>query len=249
MTTKDLHTHTTYCDGANTPGEMVLSAIDKGLTAIGISGHSYTFFDTSYCMQKEDIPRYIAELHYLRAKYFDRIHVLCGVEQDYYSDYPTDEFDYVIGSVHYLKCGEEYVPVDEKPEILRKAAEKYFGGDIYALCGEYFRTVADVVNKTGCDIIGHFDLITKFQEKEPLFDTAHPRYIAAWKAAADELLKAGVPFEINMGAISRGYRTSPYPGREIMEYLKEHGGKLVLSSDAHSTDAIAYKFDEFESSI
>ena len=27
----DLHMHTTFCDGKNTPEEMVLSAIDKGL--------------------------------------------------------------------------------------------------------------------------------------------------------------------------------------------------------------------------
>ena len=144
-----------------------------------------------------------------------------------------------------MKCGGDYVPVDETAEILKGAAEKHFGGDIYALCEEYYRTVADVVNKTACDIIGHFDLVTKFQEKEPLFDTDHPRYVAAWKKAADELLKAGVPFEINTGAITRGYRTSPYPSGEIVTYIREHGGKLVLSSDAHSTDAIAYGFDRF----
>ena len=249
MINKDLHCNTTYCDGADTPEEMVKAAIDKGLSTIGISGHSYTFFDTSYCMQKEDIPRYIAELRYLRAAYYDRIHVLCGVEQDYYSDYPTDDFDYVIGSVHYIKCGCDYIPVDETPEILTDAAQKYFGGDIYALCEEYFCTVADVVNKTGCDIIGHFDLISKFSERTDLIDVTHPRYVAAWKAAADELLKTGVPFEINMGAISRGYRTSPYPSREIIDYIKVHGGELVLSSDAHSADALAYKFDEYENLI
>lgn len=247
MINKDLHTHTTYCDGKNPPEEMVNAAIEKGLNTIGICAHSYTFFDTSYCIKKETVPRFLAELRYLRAAYSDRIHVLCGIEQDYYSEEMTDDFDYVIGSVHYLKCGGEYVPVDETAEILKEAADKHFGGDIYALCEEYYRTVADVVNKTGCDIIGHFDLITKFQEKEPLFDTSHPRYVAAWKAAADALLKTGVPFEINMGAISRGYRTTPYPSSEIVAYIREHGGKLVLSSDAHSADAIAYGFEQYES--
>ena len=73
---RDLHMHTTYCDGKNTPEEMIRAAVDKGLSAVGISGHSYTFFDTSYCMQKEEVPRYLAELRYLRIKYFDRIHVV-----------------------------------------------------------------------------------------------------------------------------------------------------------------------------
>ncbi len=247
MITKDLHCHTAYCDGADPPEQMILAAIEKGLDTIGISAHSYTFFDTSYCMQQQDVTRYLEELHYLRAKYFDRIHVLCGIEQDYYSDYPTDDFDYIIGSVHYLKCGEAYVPVDESPEILKNACEKYFGGDIYALCEAYFCTAADVVRQTSCDIIGHFDLIAKFAEREPLFDCSHPRYAAAWKAAADELLRTGVPFEINMGAMSRGYRTSPYPSAEIIDYVKANGGRFVLSSDAHSADAIAYHFEEYES--
>ena len=238
--------HTAYCDGKDTPEDMVLSAVDKGLDTVGISGHSYTFFDESYCMQKEDIPRYIAELRYLRAKYFDRIHVLCGVEQDYYSDYPTDEFDYIIGSVHYIKVGNEYIPVDESVEILRAAVQKHFGGDVYALCELYFDTVADVVEKTRCDIIGHFDLISKFIEREPLFDTEHPRYVKAWKAAVDRLVTYDVPFEINTGAISRGYRTQPYPDEEMSAYIKAKGGRLILSSDAHSKENVAYKFEEYE---
>ena len=249
MISKDLHMHTAYCDGACSPEDMILSAIDKGLTTVGISGHSCTFFDTSYCMQQEDIPRYLAELRYLRAKYFDTIHVLCGVEQDYYSDDPTDEFDYVIGSVHYIKAGEEYIPVDESPAILKDAAQKHFGGDIYALCERYFATVADVVNKTACAIIGHFDLISKFIEQEPLFDTNDPRYVAAWQKAADELLKNDVPFEINTGAISRGYRSAPYPSADMIAYIKERGGRFILSSDAHNTDGIAYKFDEYEAFV
>lgn len=247
MIAKDLHMHTAYCDGKDTPEDMVLSAVDKGLDTVGISSHSYTFFDESYCMQKEDIPRYIAELRYLRAKYFDRIHVLCGVEQDYYSDYPTDDFDYIIGSVHYIKVGDEYIPVDESVEILRAVVQKHFGGDVYALCELYFDTVADVVEKTRCDIIGHFDLISKFIEREPLFDTEHPRYVKAWKAAVDRLVTCDVPFEINTGAISRGYRTQPYPDGEMIAYIKAKGGRLILSSDAHSKENIAYKFEEYES--
>ena len=249
MITKDLHMHTCYCDGKNTPEEMVQSAIEKGLTTVGISGHSYTFFDESYCMQKADIPRYLAECRYLRAKYFDQIHVLCGVEQDYYSGCPTDDFDYVIGAVHYIKVEGEYIPVDESIEILRAAVQKHFDGDVYALCEAYFATVADVVKKTECDIIGHFDLISKFIEKEPFFDVTHPRYAAAWQKAVDELLKHNVPFEINTGAISRGYRTQPYPSEEMREYIREKGGRFVLSSDAHSKENIGYCFDEFEALV
>lgn len=238
----DFHMHTAYCDGHNTCEEMVLCAIEKGFDAVGISGHSYTYFDESYCMSEDSVKEYLRDVNSLKEKYRGQIIVFCGVEQDYYSEYPTDAFDYVIGSVHYLRCGESFIPVDESPEILRDACRTYFGGDIYSLCERYFETVCDVVEKTRCDIIGHFDLISKFIEREPLFDRKNPRYRAAWKKAADRLLPYHIPFEINTGAVSRGYRTSPYPDDEIIGYIRERGGRFVLSSDAHSKENIGYRF-------
>lgn len=241
---KDLHTHTLFSDGQNTPEEMVQAAIALGYSEIGISDHSYTFFDESYCIKKEDIYNYIAEIKRLKEIYKDKITVRLGIEQDYFSDYPTDEFEYSVGSVHYIKVGKEYFPVDETAEILQISAKKYFNGDIYALCEKYFELVGDILSKTNADIIGHFDLITKFNEKTHLFDEKNPRYIAAWKKAADKLLKFGKPFEINYGAVNRGYRASPYPSADIINYVKSNGGKFVISSDGHSTENIKQTFEK-----
>ena len=138
------------------------------------------------------------------------------------------------------------MPVDYMAEKLREGADKYFGGDFYALAEAYYAMMAKVVEVTKCDIIGHFDLITKFIEQDPAFDTNHPRYVKAWQQAADELLKTGKPFEVNTGAISRGYRTTPYPAKEIRDYIREHGGKLIMSSDAHVKENIAFRFDEWK---
>ena len=215
MERKDLHVHTVFSDGEHTPEEMVLAAIDAGLAVIGFSDHSHTAFDESWCMSAQGTAAYRAEIARLKEKFKDKITVLCGIEQDYDSELPPEGYDYVIGSVHYVRAGEDYIPVDESAEILREAAERHFGGDIYALIEEYFLTVADVVRKTGADIIGHFDLICKFTEQTPLFDEQHPRYRKAWQSAADTLLQTGKPFEINVGAVLRGYKTVPYPSAEI----------------------------------
>ena len=243
MQRMDLHVHTTYSDGANTPEEMILAAIDAGLETIGFSDHSYTFFDESYCMKKEQQQAYRAEIRALGEAYRDKIRVLCGVEQDYASDASTDGFDYVIGSVHYLPCRGEYVPVDESEETLQAAVQKYFAGDFYLLAEAYYKCVADVVRKTGASIIGHFDLISKFNERTPLFDEQHPRYRTAWQKAVDTLLACDVPFEINMGAIAKGYKTVPYPNPEMRRYICEHGGRFLLSSDSHSVRTVAFGFD------
>ena len=239
----DLHMHTIWSDGTNTAEEMVQEAIRKGLETIGISDHS----SGDPCgMTLEQSVDYRAEIAALKEKYAGQIRVLCGLERDYFTDDFAD-YDYTIGSVHWLAMPDgHHVPVDYMAEKLREGADKYFGGDFYALAEAYYAMMAKVVEVTKCDIIGHFDLITKFIEQDPAFDTNHPRYVKAWQQAADELLKTGKPFEVNTGAISRGYRTTPYPAKEIRDYIREHGGKLIMSSDAHAKENIAFRFDEWE---
>ena len=239
----DLHMHTIWSDGTNTAEEMVQEAIRKGLETVGISDHS----SGDPCgMTLEQSADYRAEIAALKEKYAGQIRVLCGLERDYFTDDFAD-YDYTIGSVHWLAMPDgHHVPVDYMAEKLREGADKYFGGDFYALAEAYYAMMAKVVEVTKCDIIGHFDLITKFIEQDPAFDTNHPRYVKAWQQAADELLKTGKPFEVNTGAISRGYRTTPYPAKEIRDYIREHGGKLIMSSDAHAKENIAFRFDEWE---
>lgn len=244
MTMVDKHVHTTFSDGENTPEEMVHAAIRMGMKTIGFSDHSYTFFDESYCMRRSEIGRYRECIAELKARYGGKIEILCGIEQDYYSAEPPEGYDYVIGSVHYVKHGQRYIPVDESPEILRRAIRDDFGGDAYRLIGEYYRTAAAVAEKTRADIIGHFDLIAKFNEGGRIFDESDPRYIAAARGAADRLLKTGRPFEINTGAIARGWRTAPYPSKALMRYIAERGGRFILSSDSHAKDTLCYRFGD-----
>ena len=245
MILQDLHTHTSYCDGKDSPEDMVKAAIEKGLGRIGFSGHCYTFFDERYCMSIPNVIKYITEINMLKEKYKGKIEIRCGVEQDYYSNFSRMGFDYIIGSVHYIKVRDEYIPIDESKEILQNAAEKHFGGDIYALCEEYFRTVGDIVGKTGADIIGHFDLISKFNEDGKLFDENHPRYIAAYTEAIDKLLLQSRPFEVNTGAISRGYRTHPYPSRAQLEYIAKNGGSVILTGDTHAKEFLCHEFEKW----
>lgn len=245
MTRGDFHVHTAYCDGIAKPEAMVRAAIKAGLPAVGFTGHSHTAFDESWCMSAAGTHSYRAEIARLKAKYGGKIAVYCGVEQDLLSDASTAGYDYVIGSVHYLSADGAYIPVDESAEDLRAAADAHFGGDLYALIACYYEHVARVHAVTGCGVVGHFDLITKFNEGGALFDEAHPRCVAAWRAAADALLPSGAIFEINTGAIARGYRSAPYPAAPILEYLASKGARFLLSGDAHAPDGLCFGFDRW----
>ncbi len=236
--TADFHMHTVFCDGKNTPEEMVLRGIEMGLSVMGFSVHSPLWADCSWAISPKKLSDYRTEIARLKEKYADRLRIYCGIEKDYLTETDTSDFDYVIGSVHHVCAGYEKIDVDHSAEVALDGIERYFDGDIYAYAEEYFRRVGNIVEKTNADLIGHFDLLNKFCDCGLAFDPENPRYVAAWKAAADKLLKTGVPFEINTGAISRGYRKTPYPALDIMRYLAAHGGKAVITSDSHSTDAL-----------
>lgn len=241
---KDLHMHSTFSDGKNTAEEMVLAAIRLGLDCVGLSEHAHADGDDC-AMSPENTAAYRTEMARLKKKYEGRIRVLCGIELDYYSD-DSLEYDYSIGSVHSIRMPDgHFLCVDWTEDRLKADAERYFGGDWMALAEAYYETESRIVEKTDCDIIGHFDLLTKFNEGDRLFSTEDSRYRRAWQQAADALLATGRIFEINTGAMSRGYRTEPYPSREIREYIRRKGGRLILSSDSHRKETVAYRFADY----
>lgn len=241
----DLHVHSTFSDGENEPGEIVLAAIAKGVKTLGFSDHSYIGFDESYCMQKGRQTEYRKTINALKDAFSGRIKICCGIEQDFYSTVTTDGYDYVIGSVHYILKDGVYIPVDETAEILKHAAKEHFAGDMLGLCEAYFENAGRVYEKTKCNIVGHFDLITKFNEREQLFDEDDPRYINAYKKAVDRVMKDCKVFEINTGVVCREYRTKPYPSEHIRDYIRQKGGTFLLSSDSHQKETLCFAFDQF----
>lgn len=244
MIYSNYHTHTVLCDGTDKTEALIVKAIELGCREIGFSGHSYTWFDESYCMSLEAVEAYKAGLGRLREKYHDRIKVLIGVEQDFYCDEPCTDFDYVIGSAHYVLKDGEYITIDYTREVLENAVEKYYNGDFYAMAEDYYDIMGGIYEKTHCNIIGHFDLITKFNENDALFDTGNTRYRKAVYRALERLENVPALFELNTGAIAKGYRTSPYPQDFILDRINEMGGKMILSSDCHAKDSLLYGFEE-----
>ena len=94
MYKQNLHTHTTYCDGNNTPEEMVLAAIEKGFGSLGFSMHSHI-----YSKEKpvELVLAYKEEIARLKKAYADQIEIYCGIEKEMRDVRDFGEFDYQIG--------------------------------------------------------------------------------------------------------------------------------------------------------
>jgi histidinol-phosphatase (PHP family) len=93
------------------------------------------------------------------------------------------------------------------------------------------------------DIVGHFDLVTKYNEGFKYFDIYEDRYKKLALDALDALLGHGYIFEINSGAVARGYRKTAYPADFILRRLAEKGEKIMINSDTHTTDTILFGYD------
>ena len=235
----DLHTHSTFCDGKNTLEEMVQAAIKIGLPAIGLSGH--TGFDTRYCIS--DIQSYLAQACGLREKYMNDIQVYVGIEEETTTLVRRENFDYIIGSSHYVAKNGTFYSVDGSPAMFKESLEQ-FDNDPIKLAHAYYAPLCEYILRRKPDIVGHFDLLTKFDEVGTSNYFQDPEYNRIAEAYIDKASQSGCFFEVNTGAISRGYRTTPYPYENLLQVLKKNGTGIVLNSDSHSADTIAFRFDE-----
>ena len=238
---QNLHTHSTYCDGKDTIEEMILAACEKGFQSIGFSSHS---FMKGCSLPQQVIDHYKCEIEASKKKYADKIEVYCGIECEMYGDTDLSGFDYVIGALHYLKLEDGLFSIDRSLQDLQAVIETYFHGDGMACAKAYYQQLAKLPEHGDFDFIAHFDLITKYCEQVHLFDDQAKEYQWAAVEAAEQLAGKIPYFEVNTGAMARGYRTSPYPDVFLMKELKRLGFGAVISTDCHDSGFLDYGYQE-----
>jgi histidinol-phosphatase (PHP family) len=184
-----------------------------------------------YCTK--DTEGYIREINRLKDKYARDIQIYLGAEEDASSFVDRSKYDYIIGSSHYFFAGGKYYPIDSGIDCFNRCLE-LFNYDAISLANSYYSSICDYICRRKPDIIGHFDLITKFDEKaeESLF-LKNDEYNKLAKGFAQKAISADCIFEINTGAISRGYRTTPYPNENILHLLAKSDARITLTSASH----------------
>ena len=237
----DYHWHTARCGHAT--GEMeqyVRAAKARGLKEVGFADHIPMYWlgekaaDPSLAMGFADLPVYINDVMLLRVKHPD-LRLRLGLEVDYIPGQENRakeiiskyDFDYIIGSVHYLN-GWGF----DDPRL----AHRYSDLDIREIYCTYFH---ELVSSALCgifDIIAHPDLIKKFghrPEHEPL-----DLYRQAAKAFAD----AGVCMEVNTAGL-RNPAGEIYPSFEFLKICREYNVPVATGSDAHKPGQVGADFD------
>lgn len=244
-----------FCGHAKGKLEPVVQrAIEAGFTHYGLSEHCPRYRDQDLYSDEQArgmtpasllaaFRAYIAEAFTLRERYADRIQVLVGFETERLP--PGDwlarmrelralaPFEYVIGSVHDV----DGVWVDYKREVTEQLAEQV--GGRARLQARYFDDVADMVRALKPEVVGHIDLVRKFEGESASIDpSAWPHLEAALEAVRD----AGSALDVNCGASRRGL--SPvYPLPAILKRAREMGVGVTLGDDGHGAHDVGVGLD------
>lgn len=250
MITIDLHTHTKYSHGANSPAEMYASALDKGLTLLGFSEHSPRPLGFDYLHEYREqltrhLPDYAREVLALKAAPREGGHgpcrVLFGMEMDWLDgqeDYTRAactayDFDYLLGSVHFLgRWG-----FDDGVEPWKSASQEECESRYTA----YFTAWEAMIRSGLFNIAAHPDLIKIFSVEQFHIWLAKAESTAQIRRCLTALRDAGMAMEISSAGLRKACREI-YPAPPIMALAAELGLPVSFASDAHGVDDVAHGF-------
>lgn len=253
MISADLHMHTYYSHGKNSPFEMHAAAERKGLALIGFSEHSPRPQSYDYSHEYRErlmshFPDYIRDVTYLREKTRGQggCEVLLGLEVDWFSAEEAFvrkaceayDYDYRIGSVHFL----DHWGFDDVEELWRKASVER----VYGWYEEYFNIWLSMLESGLFQIAAHPDLIKIYSVEQ----------FHSWlkgEGSRDLVFKclralkeADMAMEISSAGLRKACKEI-YPCPEIMEMAQKLDLNVSLASDAHNTRDVAASFNELAS--
>jgi histidinol-phosphatase (PHP family) len=240
----NLHTHSSYCDGARDPEEYVVEALSKGFHTLGFSSHAPVPFENNFAIKNEDeLSNYCETVRNLKEKYSDRISIYLGLELDYiegitgnFSELKSKcRLDYTIGSVHLVsndaKNGLWFID-GPRVESYDEGLKNVFSGDVKLAISKYYEQVKKMVITQKPDILGHFDKI-KMHNKDRYFKEDEPWYQDLVMDLLDTIIIAGVIPEVNTRGIYKKRSSDLYPGVWVLKEMKRKNIPITLSADAH----------------
>lgn len=232
----DYHIHSKLCGhGVGELEEYVRYAVQSGLPEMGFSEHIYMYWlppeerDPELAMLQDSFEPYVSEVQRLQGA-FPEINLRLGLEADYIVGHEaelravldTHDWDYVIGSVHFV----DNWGIDDARYVAG-----YDKWDIDELYAYYFDHVGRAAETGYFQVMGHMDLVKKFGHRptRPLTDL--------YRATAKRLEAADVCIEVNTSGLRKPVGEI-YPHPDVLKACFEAGVPVTLGSDAHQPDNV-----------
>ncbi len=253
----DYHTHTLYSNhGQGHPRELAAFAVERGLLALGFSEHfplPTGFTEPSgggANMHWDQIEQYVREVREAQDEWGHRIKILLGYEVDYLPAVDAQmrqnlarwPADYQVGSIHIVdrfRSDHENWLIDYDQESFAQGLEENGGAE--AVYTRYYALVREFAQTHDHRIVGHLDLIKKFNRAGHFFEADSPHYLSQVEATLDVLKATDKIIEINTAGLFKEIGEL-YPSDRVLQMLLHRRLPICLSSDAHKPEQVAREF-------
>lgn len=237
-TLADYHMHTPLCKHAEGwPEAYAQAAVSAGLKEIGFSDHNPMpkFFD-DWRMDYIEFPKYLDLIQKVQSQFSYQLLIRLGLECDFFPGQESwlDElckqadFDYLIGSVHYLDS--DWAVDDPDPKW-----ETRWQGQIDDIWQQYWDLYRQCASSGLFDFLAHPDLVKKFGHR-PEGD------LKRFYVPTIEVIAAnGLAIEISTAGLRKPC-AEIYPSREFLELAFQANIPIVISSDAHHPNEVGDQF-------
>jgi histidinol-phosphatase (PHP family) len=245
----DYHVHLRP-DDADTPASEYFTAAnaeryreaagERGIVELGVSEHVHRFVQAldvwthPWWRQNahDDIDAYC---HFVREETDLRL----GIEADFVPGredrmaalLDAREWDYVVGSVHFLR--------DEAVDMRGTDWDIWRSRDADKVWRRYFETLGEASRTGMFDILAHPDLVKVWGSGAPAPDGDLRRY---YDLAMDGIAESDVAIEVSTAGLRKPVG-EVYPDRAFLEMCLEAGRPVALSSDAHRAEDLGHGYE------
>jgi histidinol-phosphatase (PHP family) len=215
-------------------------ASERGVEVLGVSEHVHRFRQALDVWQHpfwrenatDDLDEYC---EFVR----DRTELALGIEADFVAGredrmanlLDAREWDYVIGSVHFLR--DEALDMRGDWDVWRSA-------DPEKVWKRYFETLGEAARSGLFDVLAHPDLVKVWGAEGPRPSGDLRRF---YDLAMEGIAESDVAIEVSTAGLRKPVGEI-YPARPFLEMCLEAGRPIALSSDAHTPNDLAYRYDD-----
>jgi histidinol-phosphatase (PHP family) len=216
-------------------------ASERGIAELGVAEHIYRFrealtvWDHPFWREwaADDLDDYCAFVR-------EETDLRLGIEADFVpgredrmaSLLEAREWDYVVGSVHFVE--DFAVDMDDEWDVWRR------GSSPERVWRRYFEWLAEAARSGLFDIMAHPDLVKVHGAGRPRPDGDLRRY---YEPAVEAFADAGVAVEVSTAGL-RKPAGELYPARPLLEMVLDAGCPIALSSDAHVPDQLGFRYED-----
>jgi histidinol-phosphatase (PHP family) len=215
------------------------AAAERGIGELGVSEHVYRFTQALDYWRNpfwesqahDDIDFYCEFVKTTPLKLGVEADYVPGAEDGLASLLEAREFDFVVGSVHFL--GEAGAVDDSRYDVWKTIS------DPDALWKTYFEWIAQVARSGLFDILAHPDLVKLWGDARPLPERDPRTY---YEPAVEAIAESGIAVEVSTAGL-RKHVGEIYPSPAFAEMCVEAGADFALSSDAHTPDQVGFEYE------